>query len=307
MSKRDYYDILGISKSAPDEEIKRAYKRLAKEYHPDVAKDKAQATEKFKEINEAYQILSDPQKRKQYDQFGHVSADPASGAGWNPFAGSQGGQWGPFTYSYSQGGSQGFDFGEGIDPFDIFEQVFGFRGYGGGHKTHKGKNYSYSLQVSFVDALKGCEKEISINGKSLKVKIPAGIHDSAQIKYSGEGEPAPKGGIPGDLFLSIRVQDYPGIERDENSNAYSKVKISFRSATLGDVIDVISIDPKSPQGVSNIKLKIPAGTQHDTSFRIRGQGFPIVNNRGRGDHFVLVKVPIPTHLSREQVKILEQF
>jgi len=306
--KQDYYETLGVSKNASDEEIKRGYKRLAKEFHPDVAKDKTKAEEKFKEINEAYQILSDSQKRKQYDQFGHsATAGGAQGAGWNPFSQGQGGSWGPFTYSYSQGGSQGFDFDGGIDPFDVFEQVFGFRGYGNGQRTRKGKSFSYSLQISFIDSLKGCEKEISINGKRLKIKIPAGIHDGAQIKYAGEGEPAHQGSIAGDLFLTIRVPKHLNMERDENFNCYSQIKISFPQAALGDNVDVESIDPNSANGIKTIKLKIPAGTQHDTTFRISGQGFPIMRGHGRGDHFVLVKVVVPTHLSREQRKILEQF
>jgi len=305
-SKRDYYEILGISKTASDEEIKRAYKRLAKEFHPDVAKDKKQAEEKFKEINEAYQVISNPEKRRSYDQFGHAST--SQGAGWNPYAnaGNASGSWGPFTYSYSsQGGNGGFDFGgESFDPFDVFEQVFGSRGYGS-RRERRGRSLQYELGITFAEAIKGCQKEIVVRGKSLTIKIPAGVASGSQIKYNGEGEPAPQDGVAGDLFIVLKVQAHPTIQKDESSNAYSVAQITYPQAVLGDNIEIESIDPTSLNGTKKVKLKIPAGTQHGTTFRIRGQGFPNVRGGHRGDHFVQAALVVPSHISYNQKRILE--
>ncbi|MFH1389058.1 MAG: DnaJ C-terminal domain-containing protein [Patescibacteria group bacterium] len=303
MSKRDYYEILGISKNASDDEIKRAYKKLAKEYHPDVAKDKKLAEEKFKEINEAYQILSNPEKHRSYDQFGHAST--AQQAGSARGGGAYGGSWGPFTYTYSsQGSNNGFDFGGDFDPFDVFEQVFGSRGFGT-RREKRGKSLQYELGISFAESIHGCQKQIVIREKPLKIKIPAGVASGSQIKYAGEGEPAPQGGIPGDLFIVIKVQTHTSIQRDESSNAYSLAQISYPQAVLGDNIEIESIDPNSPSGTKKIKLKIPAGTQHGTTFRIRGQGFPNVRGSHRGDHFVQVALVVPSRISYNQKRILE--
>jgi len=305
--KRDYYAVLEIAKTASEDEIKKAYKRLAKEYHPDVAKDKKDSEEKFKEINEAYQILSDPQKRKAYDQFGHAGTS-AQGGNWNPFTGGQSGSWGPFSYSYSSSGNNSFDFGEGFDPFDIFEQVFGFRGYGARTRVQKGKSLHFAINVSFGESLKGCEKVIKILGKELKVKIPAGIRNGAQMKFAGEGEPSSvANGQRGDLFLEIRISDFPReIERDEEGNILTRIVISYPQAVLGDTVEIISIDPKEQGGLKKIKLKIPEGTQNGTTFRIRSQGFPEIGGRGRKDHFVEVKIEIPQKVNSKQKQILEE-
>ena len=302
----DYYKLLGVEKSATEKEIKSAYRKLARENHPDVAKDKAEAEKKFKQINEAYQVLGDKQKRAQYDQFGHAAFGKGAnhngagqgfggfgGQGFDPFGGGQGG----FHWSSSQG-----DFG-GVDPFDIFEQVFGFRGFGG---KRKAQSYSYEMQIDFEDVIKGFEKTINVNGKKLKVKVPPGINNGTQIKYEGHGEqPSREEIAPGDLYVVINIRPNQEIHR-EGLNIISEQTISFATATLGGKIDIKVVDPDSKTAYSTKTLKIPAGTQPNTQFRLRGYGMPHPKGHGRGDHYVIVKIEIPKKLNREQKKALKE-
>jgi len=282
---KDYYEVLGVNKTASKDELKKAYKRLAKKHHPDVDKS-AGANERFKEINEAYQVLSNSEKKAAYDQFGH----PSAGAG-------QAGRWGPFTYAYTSDGGAPGDFGDFSDPFSIFEQVFGSRGFG--RQPRKGRNLRYSIIINFMDAIKGLTQEVALNGKKLKVKIPAGIRDGAEIKFSGEGEAGPRGLPPGDLYLTIRIQPHPTFTR-VGDDIYILKEISFVQAALGDTIEVGTVE-------ESVKLKIPAGTQSGTQFRLRGKGVPHLRGRGKGDQYVRVQVNIPKKLSRKQKKLLEEF
>lgn len=302
--KRDYYEVLGIPKGSSAAEIKRAYKTLAKTHHPDVAKDenKTAAEQRFKEINEAYQVLSDSQKKKVYDQFGHAGMGGAGpfGAGQN-----QSGRWGPFTYTYTTGGSgAGVDFGGFSDPLDIFEEVFGFRGFG--RQPRRGRNTYYQLVVDFMAAVKGLEQEISLNGRKLKVRIPAGVNDGTELRFVGKGADGPSGTPPGDLFLTIRVKSHPRLARF-GADILSPEEISFAQAALGDTIRVSVLAPEAKNGLKEVKLKIPPGTQPGTRFRIRGEGMPRLRGRGRGDHYVQVRVTIPQRLTRQQRKILEEY
>jgi DnaJ-class molecular chaperone len=198
-AKSDYYDVLGVSKGVSADEIKKAYRKQALEWHPDKHKDNKEAAEKrFKEINEAYQILSDSQKRQAYDQFGHSAFSPGGGApggfGGFPGAGAQAGRWGPFTYTYTSSGDgspsgespfAGFDFG---DPFDIFEQFFG-----GGSPFRAARIPRYGIAIDFMEAIEGVEKEVEIEGKKRKIKIPAGVDEGSRINF-------------GDFILSINVR-----------------------------------------------------------------------------------------------------
>lgn len=303
-SKKDYYDILGIKKSASDAEIKSSYRKLAREHHPDmVAKeDKPKAEERFKEINEAYQVLSDPEKRKMYDQFGHAGFGPG-GAGGNPFGGGTGGQWGPFSYSYSTSGDMG---DLGFDPFDIFEDVFGFRGFGGQKKPRKGKNLFYQMNIDFVDAVKGAEKEVDIESGKIKIKIPEGARDGTELRFSGKGMPGPDGVPPGDLYISLRVR-VPKEFRRIGDNLATSVEIDMIQAALGDEVDVHVVDPESKNGVGKVKIKIPVGTQPNTQIRLRGKGMPRLRSSGRGDVVVQVFVNIPKRLNKKQKKALEDY
>ncbi|OIP97337.1 molecular chaperone DnaJ [candidate division WWE3 bacterium CG09_land_8_20_14_0_10_39_24] len=305
---KDYYEILGVSKNASIEDIKKAYKKLAKEHHPDVAKDKAAAEKRFKEINEAYHVLSDPEKKRMYNQFGHTGMGGGH-AGQGPFAGDQSGAWGPFTWSYTTsqgGGNAGFDFGNFTDPFDIFEEVFGFRGFSGARKPRKGRNLYYSLEVSFAESIQGVEKKVVVNETNLSIKIPAGLSDGTEIRYAGYGEEGPAGAEKGDLFITIKVKPHPKLVI-QGDDVFSVEEISFAQAVLGDTLEVDAIDPNSPTAVSRIKLKIPAGTQPNTQFRLRGKGKPKVRGFGRGDHYIQILVTIPARISRQQKKLLEDY
>lgn len=300
---KDYYDILGVPRNASAEEIKQAYRKKAREHHPDmvVKEDKEQAEKRFKEINEAYQVLSDPQKKRMYDQFGH--AGPGYGAG-GPFEGFSGGQWGPFTYTYTTSGGAS-PFGD-FDPFDIFEEVFGFRGFSGSRRPRKGKNLYYEIHLDFADAVRGVEKEISVESGKVKIKIPRGARNGTEIKYPGKGVSGPEGVPAGDLYISLRVPTPPQFER-AGDNLLTIVEIDFTQAILGDVIDVFVVDPSKGNALGKAKLKIPSGTQPGTQFRLRGKGMPRLRGSGNGDVIVQIFVKIAGRLSKEQRRILEEY
>lgn len=299
---KDYYNILGISKTASDEEIKKAYRKLAREHHPDMVKDsdKQTAEKRFKEINEAYQVLSDPQKRKMYDQFGHAGIGGQGPSGFGGF--NQGGQWGPFSYTYTSSG--GAPFGD-IDPFDIFEDFFGFRGFSG-RKPRKGKNLYYEMRVDFADAVHGAERSISVESGTLKVKVPRGVHTGTEMRFAGKGMPGPNGAPAGDLFITFRVSAPDTFQR-VGDNLGVPLEIDFVSAVLGDVIEVPVVDVRVKSGIGKAKLKVPSGTQPGAQFRLRGKGMPRLQGNGYGDVIVQVFVKIPKRLSREQKKLLEKY
>lgn len=295
---KDFYEVLGVKKGASESDIKSAYRKLAREWHPDVAKDKANAEAKFKEINEAYQVLGDSKKRSQYDQFGEAAFDGGFAQG-NPFSGTNGG---PFQWSYSTSGgnSQGF---EG-DPFDIFEQVFGFRGFGGG--SRKAHDVQYSLAIDFVDAIKGFEESVLIDGHKLKVKLPPGVRDGTRVKFTGKGEQGKNGIQSGDLYIVIQIKPHQDFGR-QGIDIFSIQDISIAQAALGYTIPVKVVDPSSKTGFSEKKVKIPAGTQPGVQIRLRGQGMQNPNGMGRGDHYLSIKVMVPQKLTKEQKEALKTF
>ncbi|MBP8960648.1 DnaJ domain-containing protein [Patescibacteria group bacterium] len=305
---KNYYNILGLSKGASQDEIKRAYKKLAKEYHPDVVAeaDKATAEKRFKEINEAYQVLSDPQKKEMYDRFGNTNgfAGGFSGAGTGGNAGKQGFyQNGPFTYSYSSSGENPFG---NFDPFEVFEDFFGFRGFSQNRAPQKGKNLAYEMRIDFADAVHGAEKEINVESGRVKVKIPQGVRSGTEMKFAGKGMPGPNGLPPGDLYITFRVQTPPYFERS-GDNLGTLVEIDFAQAALGDEVEIPVVDEGSKSGIGKAKLKIPQGTQHGTQIRVRGKGMPKLGGSGKGDLIVEVRVKIPQRLSREQRRVLEEY
>jgi len=305
-SNRDYYEILGLSKGASDSEIKQSYRKLAREHHPDMVgqSDKAAAEKRFKEINEAYQVLSDPQKRKMYDQFGHAGMNFSS-TGKGPFGGGFTGAsgWGPFTYTYTTSGGGGIN---DFDPFDIFEDFFGFRGFGG-RRPRKGKNLYYELHVDFKDAVFGLEKTINVESGKVKVKIPAGVHNGTEIRFSGRGMPGPNNAPAGDLFLTIRIK-LPKQFRRLGNILGTAVEIDMVQAALGDTVEVWVVDLGESDGLGKVKVKIPAGTQPGTQIRLRGKGLPIINRSSkRGDVVVQVVIKIRKNLSRKQKDILKDY
>ncbi|MED3725387.1 molecular chaperone DnaJ [Priestia filamentosa] len=348
MSKRDYYEVLGVGKSATKDEIKKSYRKLSKKYHPDINKD-ADAPEKFKEIKEAYEVLSDDQKRAHYDQFGHT--DP-----------NQGGFGG------------GGDFGGGFGFEDIFSSFFGG---GGGRRRdpnapRQGADLQYTMTLSFEEAAFGKDTTIEIpreetcdtcdgsgakpgskvdtcshcngsgqlnveqntpfgrivnrrvchhcNGsgkiirdkcstchgagkvkkqKKISVKIPAGVDDGQQLRVAGQGEPGVNGGPPGDLFVVFSIRGHEFFER-EGDDIYCEMPITFSQAALGDEVEVPTLHGK-------VKLKVPAGTQTGTNFRLRGKGVPNVRGYGQGDQHVVIRVITPTKLSEKQKELLRDF
>jgi len=301
---KDYYEILGVQKNSSDEEIKKSYRRLAREHHPDMVKDgeKATAEKRFKEINEAYQVLSDPQKRKMYDQFG--SAGP--GFGPEGFSGANQGQWGPFSYSYSNSGGNPFDFGNGeFDPFDIFEDFFGFRGFNS-RRQRRGKNLYYEMRLEFRDVVFGIERDIDVESGKVKVKIPAGMRDGMEIKFSGKGMPGPENSPNGDLYITVRVKNIPDFVLMGDDILINK-EINMIEAALGSVIEVTVVDTERGDGIGKAKLKIPGGTQYGARFMIKGKGMPRLHGRGQGNVIVQILIKIPERLSKKQRDILENF
>ncbi len=288
MAKQDFYEILGVSKSASPDELKRAYRKLALQYHPDKNKTK-EAEEKFKEINQAYEVLSDPQKRQTYDQVGRAGFEQGAGAGgpFGGFGGTQSGQYGPFTYTYSSGGPFGntqggdgasFDFGGFSDPFEIFEQFFG-----GGYARRKPR---YSITIDFMEAVSGTTKKVSIDGKTQTIKIPAGVDSGSRIQFPNY-----------DVVVSVR---YNNKFRREGNDILTEKVISLPLAVLGGTVDVETVH-------GNVKLKVPAGTQPDTLVRIKGKGVPRVRGSGSGDHFGRVKLQIPNRINNRQKELLHEF
>ena len=300
---KNYYEILGVKKGSTVEEIKKAYRKLAREHHPDMVKesDKASAEKRFKEINEAYQVLSDSQKRKMYDQYGTVGSDYGPGG----FSGSaQGGQRGPFSYTYSSSGGNPFEGGD-FDPFDIFEEFFGFRGFNS-RRPRKGKNLYYEMRLDFKDIIFGIEREINVESGKVKVKIPAGMRDGMEIKFTGKGMLGPDGANVAYLYITIRVRNVPDFVLMGDDILLNK-EINMVDAALGTVIEVPVIDTESKNGLGKTKLKIPRGTQYGSRFLIKGKGMPKLRGRGQGNVIVQILVKIPERLSKKQRELLENF
>ena len=297
-SKRDYYEVLGVGKNASDDEIKKAYRKLAIKYHPDKNPGNKEAEAKFKEINEAHDVLSDKQKRARYDQFGHAGVGGAGGASGNPFAGGNPfGQGGTFNYG---GQTFSFDFGgAGGSVFDdILGSMFGFGG--GARRPRRGADYQTSVTLTFEEAIFGTTEKVTVEGKDLKVKIPAGIDDGMSVRLKGKGGPAPEGGSePGDLYVRVRVKPHKHLTR-EGAIILSEEHINMVDAALGCEIEVETVD-------GTVTMKVPAGTQSGTPFKLSGHGVPFRADGDRGPHIVTVIVETPKNLSRKQKELLEEF
>ncbi len=289
---QDFYEILGVTKSASPEEIKKAYRKLALQYHPDRNKGK-DASEKFKEVTKAYEVLSDSQKRQTYDQFGAQAFEQGGPTGQGPFGGTQGGpfggfgggqggQYGPFSYTYStSGGEGGFDFGGFSDPFDIFEQFFG-----GGFGQQRQRRQVYSLTITFDEAVHGTEKKVTIDGRVQAIKIPSGVDNGSRIRF-------------GDYDILVQVSPSDKFTR-QGYDIVSEQELSFAQAALGTEMEVETVD-------GNVKVRIPSGTQPNAVIRLREKGVKNVRNSGKGDHYVKIKIVVPKHLTSHQKELLKEF
>lgn len=276
-TKRDFYDVLGVAKGATKDELKKAYRKMALKFHPDRNKE-ADAESKFKEVNEAYEILSNDQKRQAYDQFGHQAFDPSSGFG----GGANAGRSGPFTYTYSGGGNPGnFGFGDFSDPFDIFESFFG----GGNPFGRAQQKPHYSLRIGFMEAVNGTQKTIIHQGKSFNVKIPAGADNGTRIRFN-------------EFDVSLDVLPHETFKRD-GYDVFIDYAIKLTTAVLGGVAEVPSLEKP-------IKIKVRAGTQPNMMIRLQGQGIAHLRGSGRGDFYIRFIITIPSSLSREERKLYQK-
>lgn len=273
-SKRDYYDVLGVSKNSTQKEIKKAYRKKALKFHPDRSKEK-DAEQKFKEVNQAYEVLSDPSKKKAYDQFGHSAFDPASGG---PFSSSQSG---PFRYTYrtsnSPGGAAGFS-----DPFEIFETFFGGASPFNRRAPQKPR---YSIKISFLEAAKGTKKAIVHQGTEHTIKVPAGASDGTRIRYP-------------QFDVSFDLQPHPKFKRD-GYDVYLDHQISFTTAILGGSTKVKTLH-------GSVKIKVKPGTQPNTLVRLKNKGIPHLRSSRQGDFYVRLKTKLPKKLTKEQKKLIQK-
>lgn len=289
--KRDYYEVLGLDKSADAAAIKKAYRKLAKKYHPDTNAGNPQAEEKFKEVTEAYNVLSDEEKKKLYDRFGHAAFE--EGAGDGHFHGNP------------QGSYQEFHFhGADIDFDDLFGDLFG-----GGFRretfSRKGQDVTACVEVSFEEAAFGCEKTIRFQHpdgtmQSLQVHIPAGIDHGQKVRLRGKGMSGRNGGEAGSLLLEVQVRESASFER-KGMDVYSTVNVPFITAALGGEVIVNTLYGK-------VSCKIKEGTQSGTKIRLRGKGIVSMKNPSvKGDQYVTVEIQVPRHLNPEAKKKLKEF
>jgi curved DNA-binding protein len=312
---KDYYESLGVPRTASEGEIKKAFRKLAREFHPDVAKDKKRAEEKFKEINEAYEVLSDPAKRKKYDELGanwKQGSEFRTPPGWENFGGAggrnfRGGRPGAEEHEFHFGGT-GFS--------DFFEQVFGARGrgagfggrdfggqggFGGEEMAERGRDVEGDIMVSLEEAMRGSVRSVSVRHNShtdtYQVKIPAGVTEGQRLRVSGRGEAGAGGGEAGDLYLRVRLAKHPDFEVEDHNLIY-EAELAPWEAVLGASISVPTLEGR-------VNIKIPPGTQSGQKLRVRGRGLP---QRGgaQGDLIVVTSIEVPQKISEAERKLWDE-
>ncbi len=303
----DYYKVLGVERNASQDDIKKAYRKMARKYHPDLNKDDPNAKDKFQEINEANEVLSDPEKRKKYDEYGehwkHADEFKAERDAYQR-AQERGGQ---SAYWYSVNGDDfmgGFGRGNASGFSDFFEQLFGHgasadrsgRGY---NMMSRGGDIEAQMNLSLREAAVTHKQTFSVNGENLRITIPAGIADGQMIKLKGHGEKGSNGAPDGDLYITFQIAPDPEFKR-EGDDLFTDVDIDLYTAVLGGTVNVKTID-------GMVKLKVNPGTQNDTKVRLRGKGFPVYKKEGTfGDLIVTYHVDIPTSLSEKQKELFTQ-
>ena len=299
MAYIDYYKILGVDKNASQDDVKKAFRKLARKYHPDLNPNDPSAKDKFQEINEANEVLSDPEKRKKYDEYGEhwkhadefeaqKKARQHAGAGGGGFSGF-GGDGGSYWYSSD---------GEGFS--DFFESMFGHRGGGGrGGSGFRGQDFNAELHLSLRDAAQTHKQVLNVNGKQVRITIPAGVADGQVIKLKGYGGEGINGGPAGDLYITFRIAEDPVFKR-LGDDLYMDVEVDLYTAVLGGEKVVDTLEGK-------VKLKIKPETQNGTKVRLKGKGFPIYKKEGQfGDLIVTYSVKIPTSLTDRQKELFRE-
>jgi molecular chaperone DnaJ len=278
--EKDFYKILGVSKDVPAAELKKAYRKLAKDFHPDRNPGNDAAEARFKDISEAYDVLNDPAQRKEYDEFRALGGGPRF----------QGGRPG-------QGQGQGFE--------DVFSNIFGggfqgggFPGFGGGFGPQRGSDLTVSSTINFIDSIHGTQLKVGVHGETVNVKVPAGIQDGQKLKVRGKGQQSPNGGSAGDLVVTIKVKPHPIFSRD-GDHIRVVVPITFAEAVLGATIQVPTL------GGEPVKLKVAPGTPNGRTLRVKGKGVQITGKEG--DLLATVEVAVPAHVNDKAKELLEQF
>ncbi len=297
MSGTDYYKTLGVSKTAKDDEIKKAYRKLAMKYHPDHTKGDKSAEEKFKKISEAYAVLSDKEKRKQYDTFGSDGFHQRFSQE-DIFRGSD---FGDILREFGFGGANSFMGRGGGTRFSFGGSPFG--SHPGRQAQIKGSDLVYELPLTLQEVTKGASKVVSFDHKGrsekITVKIPKGMITGKKLRLAGKGEPSPYGGLPGDLYIQSKVLNDPQYDVKEY-DLYLNRDIRLTEAILGESISVPTLDGKE------LSLKIPPGTRHGTKMRLSGHGLPVMKGRKKGDLYVHIHVVMPKRLNKEQKKLIEK-
>jgi curved DNA-binding protein len=289
----DYYKILGIDKNASEADVKKAYRKLARQYHPDLNPNDANAKKKFQQINEANEVLSDPEKRKKYDQYGkdwqHAEA-----------FGNQRQQGGRTGGGYTR---QDFDF-EGGDFSDFFESMFGGAasgfggGTGGGRVKYKGQDLNAELTLDLRDVYTSHQRTLTVNGKNIRLTIPAGVENGQTIRIKGHGGPGANGGPDGDLYITFNITNSTKFRR-EGSDLHVSEDLDLYTAALGGEVTIDTFDGKA-------KLKVAPETQSGTKIKLRGKGFPVYKRSEHGDLYVTWLVKLPTHLSEKEKELFRQ-
>jgi curved DNA-binding protein len=290
----DYYKILGLDKNASPDDIKKAYRKLARKYHPDINPDDKEAHKKFQQINEANEVLSDPEKRKKYDQYGkdwkHAEEFEKARQQQRQYAGGGGSSSQTFTGDF-----------EGGDFSDFFESLFGGMGSRRGHREtkFKGQDYHAELHLSLKEVYTTHQRTLTIDSKNVRITIPAGIEDGQKIRLKGYGAPGVNGGPAGDLYITFQITDDPHFKRLGN-DLHTTATIDLYTAVLGGEATVHTLSGK-------LKLKVPAGTQNDAKARVKGKGFPVYKQDGQfGDLYVTYKVKIPTNLTEKEKELFTE-
>ena len=300
----DYYKILGVDKGATEKDIKAAYRKLARQYHPDLNPNDTEANKKFQQINEANEVLSDAEKRKKYDKYGE---NWQHGEEHEQYAQQQRQQGGGGYSGFGGGQGQGFeDYGEfgGGDFSDFFQQMFGGAGGGGARSSgrqarYRGQDFNAELRLTLKDVSETHKQTLTVNGKNIRITIPAGVENGQTIKIAGHGGPGVNGGPAGDLFIQFTVATDPNFKRD-GANLYTTTKLDLYTAVLGGEVTIDTLTGK-------VKIKVHPETQNGATVKLKGKGMPVYKKEGQfGDLLVTYDIQLPTNLTEKQKELFKE-